>query len=104
MDVERRALIARRVRESIEARQRAGTYRPPRPLVSDQVAARIVRERSSGRSLRGIARALTLEGVPAPRGGRWGHSTVRKIYLRERVPRLSSCSGGMRSEPPAGQA
>lgn len=81
-----RRLIAQRTRAGIEARKRAGTYRggkignPPRvPLT---VCRRIAELAAEGVSLRGIARRLTLEGVPTPGGGTWSHTTVARSLER----------------------
>lgn len=50
-----------------------------RPVVmSAEVKERIVRDKAEGKTLAGIARQLTLEGVPTSRGGvQWYASTVK---------------------------
>jgi hypothetical protein len=84
VQADRRDHISRAMKRSIAARRRAGTYEPPPQLVSPHVVRTIVKDRARGRSLRWIARSLTLCGVRPPRGGRrWQHSTVRKILARE---------------------
>lgn len=40
---------------------------------------RIYEEFTSGRPMRTIVRDLNADGVPAPRGGRWGRTTVKSI-------------------------
>jgi hypothetical protein len=84
MDEARRQRISQGVRASIEERRRAGTYTPPAQLVERWLVRQIVRDRQRGKSLRQIARGLTLCGFPTPRGGcTWAWSTVRKILIRE---------------------
>ena len=58
----------------------------PARLVEDpaeqEIITRIVQERAAGRSLQGIARGLTEDGIPS-RGGRgWHHDTVARIVRR----------------------
>ena len=83
VDQARRQLIATRTREAIAERKRAGTYRGPQPTVTPRVARIMVDLRRRGWSLRKIARILEIEGWPAPRGGRWWHTTIRKVLLSE---------------------
>ncbi|HEX6864707.1 MAG TPA: recombinase family protein, partial [Thermoanaerobaculia bacterium] len=40
---------------------------------------RIFREIAAGVTLRALAAKLTAEGIPAPRGGGWGRSTLRRL-------------------------
>lgn len=52
----------------------------PKSPVSEGIRERIARERSSGLSLRQIARRLEADGVAAPRGGAsWHASTVKNV-------------------------
>jgi site-specific DNA recombinase len=44
--------------------------------------ARAVELRGEGRTLREVAQALTDEGRPTSRGGRWGAETVRLLLAR----------------------
>jgi DNA invertase Pin-like site-specific DNA recombinase len=47
------------------------------------VVARIFREFLAGAGLKDIARALNSEGIPAPRGKKWGKTTLHKILVNE---------------------
>jgi hypothetical protein len=64
---------------------------PRRPLgrpsgISDDLARRILRERTAGASLGAIARALNADGVPTAQGGvRWYPSTVKNVTGRAEV-------------------
>ena len=75
-----RRLIGQRTREALAVKRSEGVRlgRPRSlPLV---VAARVVREREAGRSLRAIANDLNTEGVPTAQGGaQWHASTVRAV-------------------------
>jgi hypothetical protein len=71
----RRDHISLGVRRSIAERRLAGTYTPPAPLVDARLVELVVRERLRGRSLRGIARALTLWGYRPPRARRCARSS-----------------------------
>lgn len=54
-----------------------------KPAVSPEVAARIHRERSAGKSLRQIADDLNAERIPTAHGGEmWWPSTVRAVLQR----------------------
>lgn len=62
---------------------------PHGALVADPAeraaVARMLELDAEGRSLREIAAALTAEGVPTKRGGRWQANTIRRILDRERA-------------------
>jgi DNA invertase Pin-like site-specific DNA recombinase len=81
-----RRLIGQRTREAL-AIKRAQGVRLGRPRsISDELAARISRERGEGRTLQSIADELNADKVPTGQGGvRWYPSTVRAV--------LSSASG-----------
>lgn len=49
---------------------------------TNPVVDRIKALKSSGSSLRAIARALNEEGLPARRGGEWSASQVRNVLMR----------------------
>lgn len=78
--------LERFMREHIEPAAAAERRRQAagRPVsLPDSVVARIRLERSRGRSLGEIARALTAEGIATAHGGRrWWPSTVRAVLLR----------------------
>jgi hypothetical protein len=44
-----------------------------------ELVRRIFREIAAGAGLRSLAERLTAEGVPAPRGIRWGKTTIRRM-------------------------
>lgn len=46
------------------------------------VVRRIVRDLLAGETMRGVTAALNAEGIPAPGGGAWGKTSVRKIAMR----------------------
>lgn len=75
-----RRLIAERTKEAL-AVKRAQGVRIGRPRqLSDEVVARIRREREAGRTLTAIADGLSDDGVPTAQGGRrWYASTVRGV-------------------------
>jgi DNA invertase Pin-like site-specific DNA recombinase len=78
-----RRLIGERTREALMAKKASGVrLGRPAQLPAD-VARRIRRDRSQGRSLREIAAQLDAEGVPTAQGGRrWYASTVRAVLHR----------------------
>ena len=87
---ERRAIGAR-TREALAAKKAAGVQLGRPRSVSDDVVARIVRERESGRSLPMIAKGLNDDGVPTARGGiRWYPATVRSALLADDVRSVQS--------------
>ena len=74
-----RRIIAERTTAALAARKAAGV-RLGRPVETpEHVRARIAADRAAGLSLRRIAEALTAEGVPTTRGGRWHASTVAAV-------------------------
>lgn len=74
-----RKLIAQRTSDALQAKKAAG-YRLGRPVtLGAEVRARIVRERSAGRTLKAIADDLNREEVATARGGRWHPSTIRHV-------------------------
>lgn len=74
-----RETIAERTKDALAfARTQGGGT----PRVDGAAAARIRELAAGGVSLRGIARALTDEGVPTLKGGKWAAETVRKVLDR----------------------
>jgi DNA invertase Pin-like site-specific DNA recombinase len=87
--------IAERIRTVLRWKRKNGKVfgHPPFGFVRDgdalvpveaeqQVLDLIVELRTRGYSLRKIARALEVRGIPTKRGGRWAAATVRKLLAR----------------------
>ena len=118
---ERSARASARSREALRrARLRGVRIGSPRPEVGAARAGEVLRQRADARAralaplleelqlsnpgigLRGIAQLLSEQGVPTPRGGRWGPSTVKSVLDRNRVRDAGSpSSGGAQSGPGA---
>ncbi|MBT2469901.1 recombinase family protein [Streptomyces sp. ISL-66] len=96
MDAERAKsssdLLSYRVRDTKGTQRRKGVWLSAAPygLQKDAegklhqaagwpVVLRILDEISNGTSARSVARGLTADGIPSPKGGSWGASTVRRI-------------------------
>jgi DNA invertase Pin-like site-specific DNA recombinase len=77
-----RELNGQRTSEGIKAAVEAGTRVLPQPEVPDHVEARIVALHGREMSLRGICRALTVEGHAPPRSSVWRPATVHKVLRR----------------------
>lgn len=77
-----RELIGQRTREGLAQAKLNGTWSPPVPMVTPEVEKIIVRARGRGRSYGKIRDQLNAEGIPAPRGGLWGTSTIAKTCKR----------------------
>jgi DNA invertase Pin-like site-specific DNA recombinase len=95
-----RRLIGQRTREALAIKQAQGVrLGRPRTMPND-VVARIVAERSAGRTLAAIAHDLTAEGIATARGGRaWYPSTIRQALLTaNRGDRTSELVEGSASE------
>lgn len=80
-----RELISQRTSEGIAAKVAAGERVLPQPEVPELVVGRIVALRGRGTSLRGICRALTVEGHRPPRSRVWRPTTVRNVLRRANV-------------------
>jgi len=75
-----RRIIGQRTREALAAKKAAGVRLGRPRLVTDEIVARMVAERASGKTLTAIADGLTADGVPTAQGGaRWYPATVRKV-------------------------
>jgi DNA invertase Pin-like site-specific DNA recombinase len=81
-------------RDFIRSRTRRGAGRAtrprcrPRPTKIDarRVVARVVRERTDGKTAHAIARDLNKDAVPTAQGARaWSQATVRELLIREGV-------------------
>nr|WP_264053950.1 recombinase family protein [Mycobacterium paraseoulense] len=72
--------IAERTREALAIKRSQGVALGRPVELPQNVIARIVSERKQGKSIRGIARDLTADGVPTARGGKaWQPSTVQRV-------------------------
>ncbi len=75
-------LIRQRTREGLAVKRSKGEA-VNQGQTSEDVAARIVRERAEGKSLPAIAKGLNADGVPTAQGGRaWYPSTVAAVLRR----------------------
>lgn len=75
-----RRLIGQRTREGLAAKRAAGVRLGRPSVLPREVVARIVAERTEGRSMRVIAEGLTGDGVPTARGGaEWKVSSVQAV-------------------------
>lgn len=74
-----RETTAERTAAALQAKKAQG-FRLGRPVEQSAAARQRVRElRAGGASLAATARALTEEGIPTARGGRWHAATVKRM-------------------------
>jgi DNA invertase Pin-like site-specific DNA recombinase len=86
-----RDLISARTREGMAQRRAEGVHVGRPRVLSEELIARIIRERAAGSSLRSIAQRLTAEGVATARGGpAWSTSTVQGVLASATAHRLGS--------------
>jgi DNA invertase Pin-like site-specific DNA recombinase len=79
-----RRIIGQRTREALAAKKAAGVVLGRPRTLSDEVVARMVAERQSGRTLTAIADGLNQDQVATAQGGlRWYAGTVRKVLASE---------------------
>ncbi len=82
---EERELISKRTKQGlIKARQAGKQLGKPSTIDRDTVQ-QIIERRNAGCGTKAIAKVLTDSGVPAPKGGGWSYSTVRRVLEREGV-------------------
>ncbi len=87
---ERRA-IGQRTREGLAARRAVGVRLGRPPVLPMPVVERIVRERTSGRTLAAIAEGLTRDAVPTARGGvAWKASSVASVLQSQQAAQTRS--------------
>jgi DNA invertase Pin-like site-specific DNA recombinase len=75
-----RRLIGQRTKDALAVKKAAGVRLGRPRVIADEIVARIVAERSSGKTLRAIVDGLNDDGVPTAMGGRrWYVSTVQAV-------------------------
>jgi DNA invertase Pin-like site-specific DNA recombinase len=80
-----RRVISQRTKEALAAKRERGERMGAPRLATPIAVARIVALSASGLGVRAIARALTAEGTPSPRGGEvWYPTTVARLIAAER--------------------
>ena len=81
-----RDFIRSRTREALTVRKDQGVILGRPRTTPDDVVARIVRERTEGKTAYAIARDLNKDTVPTAQGARaWSQATVRALLMREGV-------------------
>jgi DNA invertase Pin-like site-specific DNA recombinase len=74
-----RRLIGQRTRDALAVKRTQGK-RLGRPLeLPEATRRRVVELRASGLTMAAVADALTAQGVPTARGGRWAPGTVHAV-------------------------
>jgi DNA invertase Pin-like site-specific DNA recombinase len=82
-----RRLIGQRTKEALAQKRKSGVVLGRPRSMPDDVRARIVAERASGRSLKAIADGLNQESVATAQGGsRWHPSTVAGVVRSSTEP------------------
>jgi DNA invertase Pin-like site-specific DNA recombinase len=81
-----RRLIGQRTKEALAVRRREGVRLGRPRSVAPEIRARIVAERTAGRTFRAIATGLNENAVPTAHGGeRWHGETIRRLVQQERA-------------------
>ena len=83
MAEEERELISKRTKQGLIKARQAGKQLGKPSTIDRATVARIIKQRTAGCGTKAIAKALTESGVPAPMGGAWSYSTVRRVLERE---------------------
>jgi len=83
-----RKVIGQRTREGMAQRRAEGVHIGRKPVLPEQVVARIIAERANGSGLTEIAGRLTADGVPTATGGKWHASTIRRVLDSTTAHRL----------------
>ena len=79
-----RRLISQRTKEALAEKRKQGVRLGRPRQVSEEVLARLRREREAGRSYRAIADRLNADRVPTAHGGeRWWPATVQRMLRAE---------------------
>jgi DNA invertase Pin-like site-specific DNA recombinase len=82
---EERELISKRTKQGLIKARQAGKQLGKPSTIDRKTVQRIIKSRSAGKGTKAIAKALTDSGIPAPKGGAWSYSTVRRVLEREGV-------------------
>jgi DNA invertase Pin-like site-specific DNA recombinase len=80
---EERELISKRTKQGLIKARQAGKQLGKPSTIERATVTRIIKQRNAGCGTKTIAKALTESGVPAPMGGAWSYSTVRRVLERE---------------------
>ena len=80
---EERELISKRTKQGLIKARQAGKQLGKPSTIDRATVARIIKQRNAGCGTKAIAKALTESEVPAPMGGSWSYSTVRRVLERE---------------------
>ncbi len=80
---EERELISKRTKQGLIKARQAGKQLGKPSTIDRKVVQRIIKQREAGHGTKTIAATLTQAGVPAPMGGAWSYSTVRRVVERE---------------------
>ena len=79
-----RDFIRSRTREALALRKEQGVVLGRPRATPDDVVARVLRERTEGKTAYAIARDLNKDAVPTAHGARaWSQATVRALLMRE---------------------
>jgi site-specific DNA recombinase len=78
-----KVIVGRRVNYGFRANATRDGYVVDESSEAPAVVRRIFEAISSGASIKSVAGALNLEGVPSPTGGRWSRTQVRQIILED---------------------
>jgi DNA invertase Pin-like site-specific DNA recombinase len=98
-----RDVISERTCQALAAARARGVRLGRPPLLPDHVLEQVAQLRRCGLPLRTIADRMNAAGVPAPAGGAWNHSTVRRVALRAEHSQRASKSRAIRKASAAGQ-
>ena len=75
-----------RTREALQVKKENGVVLGRPRSTPDDVVARVLRERTEGKTAYAIARDLNKDTVPTAQGARaWSQATVRALLMREGV-------------------
>jgi DNA invertase Pin-like site-specific DNA recombinase len=74
-----REMIGLRTKEALAVRKAQGVRLGREQVIAPELADRIRAMRDSGMTLRAVARQLNTEGIPAPVGSEWRHTSFRSL-------------------------